>query len=97
MKKFNLALGAMLALSPCAGSANAQGWSPNPYSGGYTVTTPGRSPTFVNPNPYGGGYTVTTPGQPRAFVNPNPYGGGYTITTPGQPPTFVNPNNRYSR
>jgi hypothetical protein len=62
----------------------------NPYYRGYTVTTPGQPPTFVNPNrlwrglhrydPWtttelGGGYTVTTPGQPRAFIDPNnPYG-----------------------
>ena len=35
--------------------AYAQG-SQNPYNRGYTITTPGQSPTFVNPNPFGGGY-----------------------------------------
>jgi hypothetical protein len=90
LKKLALAL--ILAFVAAPHSAKAQGWSQNPYGGGYTVTTPGQPPTFVNPNAYGGGYTATTPGGPTTFINPNPYGGGYTVTTPGQQPTFINPN-----
>jgi hypothetical protein len=69
-----------------------------PYAqGGYTVTTPGQSPTFIKPNPIGGGYTIYTPGQIPSFVSPNPIGGGYTVITPGQPTIFINPNPLYGR
>jgi hypothetical protein len=80
-------IAAICALNLCwiassAGSLHAQS--------GYTITTPGRPPTYVNPTP-GGGYTVMTPGQLPTYVNPNP-GGGYTVMTPGQLPTYVTPN-----
>jgi hypothetical protein len=57
------------------------------YGGGYTITTPGGSTTYVRPNPLGGGYTATTPGTygpSTSYIRPNPLGGGYTITTPGR-------------
>ena len=57
---------------------------------GYTITTPGQPPTFVNPN-IGGGYTEITPGRSPTFINPN-MGGGFTVITPGQPPSFIRPN-----
>jgi hypothetical protein len=61
-------IAAICALNLCwiassAGSLHAQS--------GYTITTPGRLPTYVNPNP-GGGYTVMTPGQLPTYVTPNP-------------------------
>ena len=58
---------------------------------GYTIITPGQTPTFVHPN-LNGSYTAITPGQPPTFINRN-LNGSYTVITPGEKPTFINPTN----
>jgi hypothetical protein len=87
-----LALAGIVAIANLP--AYAQGYNPyNPYQyqppQGYTITTPGQMPTYVNPNG-AGGYTMTTPGQMPTYVNPNG-AGGYTVTTPGRMPSYINP------
>lgn len=76
-----LSLAVALSISGIAG-ASAQTSFMNPNgAGGYTVITPGQSPTFINPNG-AGGYVAITPGQSPTFINPNG-AAGYTTITPG--------------
>ena len=83
---------AALIVAATFGTANAQyrpphtgGYTgptqitPQPFGGGYTITTPGQPSTQVTPQPFGGGYTFTTPGQPSRQLTPQPFGGGYTF------------------
>ena len=50
---------------------------------GYTVQTPGQSPTYVTPTP-GGGYTFQTPGQLPTYATPNT-DGRYNLQQSGRP------------
>ena len=66
----------MLALVAGAASAQQLRTFGTPDRG-YTVQTPGQSPTYVTPTP-GGGYTFQTPGQLPTYAAPNT-GGGYIL------------------
>lgn len=79
-------LAPLIAVGVFVVGAQAQTRNNTPPNNGYTIQTPGRTPTTVTPTP-GGGATIQRPGQLPTTVTPNP--GGYTVQTPGQMPTTV--------
>ena len=80
---------AVLALVAGAPSAQQLRDLWHPPDRGYTVQTPGQSPTYVTPTP-GGGYTFQTPGQLPTYATPNT-GGAYILQQSGRSPTYMRP------
>jgi hypothetical protein len=81
-----LIIAAVLALVAGAASAQQLRTFGTPDRG-YTVQTPGQSPTYVTPTP-SGGYTFQTPGQLPTYATPNT-GGGYILQQSGRSPTYM--------